>query len=58
MVLNPAHGVLMRVHVMPEPEKHCPDSDDPAPYVAAAVGLMGGSLFCSFLGSYTKQVLL
>ena len=40
-------GCMMRVPVMPEQEKHCPDSDDPAPHVAAAVGLMGGSLFCS-----------
>ena len=47
MVLNPAHRVLMRVYVMPEQEKHCPDLDDAAPYVAAAVGLVGGSLFCS-----------
>lgn len=47
MGLNPAHGVLMRVYVMPEQEEHRPDSDDAAPYVAAAVGLVGGSLFCS-----------
>lgn len=59
MVLNPVHGVLTRLHVMPEQEKHLPRLRLIQHHMWLLLwGWWGAHSSVLLLGSYTKQVLL